>query len=297
MARNFSSPAAFRQALERRLKNLSAERGVPLNTLRLKLMIERLLARLFARPNPPWLLKGGYAMELRYRPHARTTKDIDLSIGAPATAGADAITLERVRDELQTAAETDLGDYLTYRIAAARTELQGAPLGGGRFPVEVRMAGRVFGAFHIDVGIGDALSGVPEQLQGEDLLAFADLAPARALAIPKAQQFAEKLHAYTYPWADRTNTRSRDLVDLLMLLERDRPRIDDIRTVLLATFAARGTHPIPDRLPPPPTVWAEEFATMTAEVQLSTTELDVGFSKLAAFWQDSELGQLQSPTD
>jgi len=59
MARKFSSPVAFRQALERRLKNIADERGVPLNTLRLKLMMERLLARLFARPNAPWLLKGG----------------------------------------------------------------------------------------------------------------------------------------------------------------------------------------------------------------------------------------------
>ena len=80
MAKTFKTGAAFRQALEQRLKTAAEERGVPLNTLRLKLTIERLLARLFAKPEPPWLLKGGYAMELRYRPNARTTKDVDLSI-------------------------------------------------------------------------------------------------------------------------------------------------------------------------------------------------------------------------
>lgn len=78
------------------------------------------------------------------------------------------------------------------------------------------MAGRVFGSFHIDVGIGDALHGTPEPLRGEDLLAFAGIAPAEVLAIPKAQQFAEKIHAYTYPWTDRPNTRTKDLVDLLL---------------------------------------------------------------------------------
>ena len=290
MARKFTSPTAFRQALERRLKNVATERGVPLNTLRLKLMIERLLARLFARPNPPWLLKGGYAMELRYRPHARTTKDIDLSIGASSSAGATTIPLDQIRDELQTAAEEDLGDYLTYRIAEARTELQGAPQGGARFPVEARMAGRVFGSFHIDVGIGDALYGTPDRLQGEDLLEFAGLAPAEALAIPKAQQFAEKLHAYTYPWTDRTNTRSRDLVDLLLLLERDQPEVEDIRAALNATFSARGTHPTPNTLPTPPAGWAGEFEAMAAEVQLSTAGLDTGFAKLAEFWEVHELG-------
>ena len=79
MPRSFGTPGAFKASIEARLRILATQRGLPLNTLRLKLVIERLLARLFARPNLPWLLKGGYAMELRYRPRARTTRDIDLS--------------------------------------------------------------------------------------------------------------------------------------------------------------------------------------------------------------------------
>ena len=70
MAKSFTSPAAFKASLEHQLRNIAAERAIPLNTVRLKLVIERLLARLFAAPNAPWLLKGGYAMELRYRPRA-----------------------------------------------------------------------------------------------------------------------------------------------------------------------------------------------------------------------------------
>jgi len=284
MARSFSSPAAFRQALERRLKTASEERNVPLNTLRLKFLIERLLARLFAHPNPPWLLKGGYAMELRYRPHARTTKDIDLSVAADEHTADLESRLERIRDELQTAADVDLGDYLTFRIATPRAELLGAPQGGARFPVEALMAGRVFGSFHIDVGIGDALHGVPELLWGEDLLAFADIAPAQALAIPKAQQFAEKIHAYTYPWTDRQNTRTRDLVDLLLMLERQPPDPEDVRASLAATFTARGTHPVPEVLQEPPADWATEFAEMAAEVQLVTDSLRGAFQRLSAYW-------------
>jgi len=214
---------------------------VPRNTLRLKLMIERLPARLFARPNAPWLLKGGYAMELRYRPIARTTRDIDLSIGAAEPEPDLTRSLETIREELQTAAEVDLRDYLTFRIAEPTTALQGAPQGGARFPVQALMAGRVFGSFHIDVGIGDALYGAPERLQGEDLLSCAGIDPAEALAIPKAQQFAEKTHAYTCPWADRTNTRSKDLVDLLLILERDPPPLEDILLVSL-TADHRAAH-------------------------------------------------------
>ncbi len=65
MAKSFTDPIAFKTSLEARLRTLAAQRGIALNTLRLKLVIERLLARLFAQPHPPWLLKGGYAMELR----------------------------------------------------------------------------------------------------------------------------------------------------------------------------------------------------------------------------------------
>lgn len=52
MARTFSNALAFKASLEDRLKRVAAERGVTVNSLRLKLVIERLLARLFAIPEP-----------------------------------------------------------------------------------------------------------------------------------------------------------------------------------------------------------------------------------------------------
>jgi hypothetical protein len=58
MARKFGSAAAFKTALEARLRKKSEEQGVPLSTLQLKFVIERLLARLFRDEKPPWLLKG-----------------------------------------------------------------------------------------------------------------------------------------------------------------------------------------------------------------------------------------------
>src|SRR5271168_2107034 len=127
MAKSFRSAAAFKTSLEDRLKALASTRNTPLNTLRLKLIIERLLARLFAQPNPPWLLKGGYAMELRYRPRARTTRDIDLTVATFDASAALKIRLEELRDELQEVADTDLGDYFTFRIESPKIELQGAP--------------------------------------------------------------------------------------------------------------------------------------------------------------------------
>ena len=86
MAKQFGSAAAFKASLEAHLRKRAAERGVPYATLQLKFVIERLLARLFRDEKPAWLLKGGFALDLRFRPRARTTKDIDLTVSVQ-TAG------------------------------------------------------------------------------------------------------------------------------------------------------------------------------------------------------------------
>ena len=92
------------------------------------------------------------------------------------------------------------------------------------------------------------------------------------LAISKAQQFAEKIHAYTFPWGDRTNTRTKDLVDLVLLIERGDPDPADIREALGATFSNRDGHSIPSTLSPPPATWKEDFASMATEAGLTTTD-------------------------
>ena len=289
--KRFTNASAFKASLEDRLKRTAAERGIPLNTLRLKFVMERLLARLFAIADPPWLLKGGYAMELRYRPRARTTRDLDLSIENPTAAATAPARLAVVREELQTAAEIDLGDYLRFTIAVAQTELQGAPLGGARFPCEATLAGKLYGRFHLDVGLGDASTGAPERLTGDTLLEFAGIPPAVVLAVPKSQQFAEKIHAYTFPWKDRTNTRTKDLVDIALFIQTAAlPEPAELRAALAATFGRRRTHPLPDQLPQPPATWDADYMAMAGEAQLSAATLAAGFAMISEFWNSSQLG-------
>jgi Nucleotidyl transferase AbiEii toxin, Type IV TA system len=287
MPRQFKSAAAFKASLEEHLRKLAAQTDLPFQTLQLKFTMERLLARLFHSPAPPWLLKGGFAMDLRFRPKARTTKDLDLSVPLVTMSGKNAVAA--VRDMLQAAVDVDLGDYLIYRIGDPKRELTNAPGGGGRFPCESVLVGKAYTKFHLDVGCGDAVVGQPERLVGADLLKFADIAPAIALAITKAQQFAEKIHAYSFPWGDRLNTRTKDLVDLLLLIERGPPASADIRAALRATFTTRNTHRLPERLSPPPEAWKADFALMATEAGLSTTDYLDGFRLVVAFWERERL--------
>jgi hypothetical protein len=70
--KTYATAAAFRKALEERLKRTSAIEQVDVNRLRRQLSFDRLLARLFRAKPAPWALKGGYALELRFR-GARST--------------------------------------------------------------------------------------------------------------------------------------------------------------------------------------------------------------------------------
>lgn len=73
----------FRMALEMRLKAESARQKLPLIRLRKAVAFDRLLARLSADANSDWILKGGFALQVRLLDRARTTKDIDLLVRLP----------------------------------------------------------------------------------------------------------------------------------------------------------------------------------------------------------------------
>jgi len=281
----YATAAAFLQALEARLRTVAAQRGTQIQGLRLKVAIERLLARLFHEASPPWLLKGGYSMELRFRPQARFTRDLDLTLREAMWPDDRSDRLSTAHEALIVAARRDLGDHFMFAIAPARRQLAGAPAGGGVFGVTAGVAGRVFAQFHVDVGFGDAELGEPERLVGDDLLAFAGVAPTRALAIPRAQQFAEKLHAYTYSWTDRVNTRSRDLVDMVLLIERGDLLADEVRHAVRETFRQRGRRSVPAELDAPPSSWQAEYPAMAQQAGLGARDLAAAFHALQAFWQ------------
>jgi hypothetical protein len=83
----YKTAGAFRTALEARLQNRARAEGTDLQRLRRQVAFDRLLARLFSKgpkAEYPWVLKGGYAMELRTHT-ARTTKDIDLTLLSDGT--------------------------------------------------------------------------------------------------------------------------------------------------------------------------------------------------------------------
>ena len=286
--RNYASATAFRVALESRLKKIAQEESLDLQRLRRQAAFDRLLCRLFAVPNAPWLLKGGYAMELRLKT-ARTTRDIDLAMKKLPVSSVDWDgNVANVLESLREAGNADLHDFFTFIFGDSTQDLGAAPYGGARFPVDARLAGRTFAKFHLDVSTGDVLGEPYEMLSGRDWLGFAGIDSRKFSAISPEEQFAEKIHAYTLPRVDRENTRVKDLIDLVLLIERTKLDATRLPKVIRETFQRRKTHDIPSTLPSPPLSWFGPFSEMAAECSLEP-DMEKHFGVVAQFFSKLNL--------
>jgi hypothetical protein len=286
--KKYATAAAFRRALEDRLQDIAGKEVVDLQRLRRQVAFDRLLARLFqaARPSAlPWVLKGGYAMELRIKA-ARTTKDIDLTMRSVFSSAAKKDDKKNlaVLEKLQEAAAFGSDDFFVYTIGEPIADLDAAPYGGARFPVEARVDGRVFVGFHLDVGIGDAVMEPLEVIEGRDWLLFARIASPSLYMIPREQQFAEKLHAYTLPRDGAVNTRVRDLVDMVLLIQSGKLSRNKVTLAIRVTFKRRKTHTLPDSLPLAPAEWQKPYEALAQECGLSG-QVEDAFEILRVFME------------
>ena len=290
--KRYATAAAFRRTLEDRLQDIAGKEGVDLQRLRRQVAFDRLLAQLFqaARLRPlPWVLKGGYAMELRIKA-ARTTKDIDLTMRSGFGSGekkGDKKNLA-ILDKLQEAAAFRSDDFFVYTIGEPIPDLDTAPYAGARFPVEARLDGRVFVGFHLDVGIGDAVMEPIEVIEGRDWLGFAGIASPSLYMIPREQQFAEKLLAYALPRPGAVNSRVRDLVDMVLLIQSGTMAIAKVAEAIRVTLDRRRTHTLPKTLLHPSTDWRKPFEALAKECRLSEG-MDDAFVALEKFLSEGEI--------
>src|SRR4051794_34719775 len=92
-----ASPEGFRQQVLSRLRNRATQEHTSAQRLQQRVAFERLLDRLGG--GPVWVLKGGFALELRYGWSHRPTRDIDLRFG-------NEVGLDSLVDALRTAVAT-----------------------------------------------------------------------------------------------------------------------------------------------------------------------------------------------
>jgi len=276
MTRKYRTAAAFKQALEQRLRTASTS-GIDFARRRQLVVFDRFLARIAIELGEAVTLKGGLAVELRLE-RARTTKDIDLRVMGPP---------DDILGRLRAAAKRDLGDFMVFTIRPddRHPDIQndGMRYDGVRFRAECSLAGKVYGRpFGVDVAFGDPILGEPEVIVAEDALAFAGIAPPMLRVYPVETHIAEKLHAYTMPRA-RPNSRVKDLPDFALIAMAGSVEASQLRAAINQTFAFRGTHDVPKQLSAPPPTWEGPYAVIAKEDQLPWLTVDEAFEAARAF--------------
>ena len=260
----YTTGSNFRRALEARLRNQSQLDGVPLVRLRKLVAFDRLLARMLQSEPDDWVLKGGLALQLRLGHRARTTKDVDFLYRQP---------VEDLHQLLVDALSLEVGDWFRYEVDRSRSQEVDLPGGGSRFFVRSLLDGRDFEMFHLDVGLDDPMVETVQYLAMPALLAFADIAPTVVPCYPITQQLAEKVHAYCTTRGTGTNSRVKDLIDILLLASLQPLSGLSLYQALHATYEARGTDALPLALPDPPGNWAPPFRRLADETGLTWREL------------------------
>jgi len=254
----YGSAAAFKQALEQRLKDLG-----DLDRRRQLLVYDRFLARATIALGDAVTLKGGLGLEIRLR-RARTTRDVDLRM-----AGSSNHLLLR----LQALGRLDLGDFMSFEIEPHKDHPvvagDGVRYHGQRFTVRCALVRREYGRpFGLDIGFADPMLGPPDRIAAADVLAFAGIPPPVLQVYPVVTHIAEKLHAYTLPRPIGINSRLKDLPDIALLGSTGELLAVHVSAALTQTFGFRATHAIPTRFPDPPKEWLDRYRRMASDDRL-----------------------------
>jgi hypothetical protein len=153
----YASAAAFRTALRDRFTAIAkAETPYSLDELQRQFAYDRVLARLFTAPDATsWVLKGAGALLARLE-QARHSKDIDVYFAEQSAAVSDATSA------LRRALSRDLGDFVGFEVTRIVPLQEEAKV--SRVHVRATLGAKTFAVFHIDVVVGTAMNGEPDEV-------------------------------------------------------------------------------------------------------------------------------------
>jgi hypothetical protein len=283
MTNRYRDAAALRRAIEIRLAREASDGGADLARRRRLVVFDRVAARLSTDPAGGWVLKGGAALEFRLGGRARTTKDMDLAAAPDAESQLAGTTIRELL--IEALAIDEDRDGFRFQVSTP-VELQPDTAGraGYRFSVESRLAGKPFATIRMDVVLrGEEISRT-ERLPLPNPLEFAGVPGRDIEAVDRRQHFAEKLHAFTRDYGARPNTRVKDLVDLVLLIESGLTPDDALAQTVGHVFAVRATHPVPGALPAPPPNWAESYQELARGLTDTAPELRAALGLVRGFW-------------
>ena len=260
-SQQYATAAAFRRALEDRLRAEATRRGRSMNELRREFVFQRFLSLVFRGRDGLWVLKGGAGLLMRL-PEARFSRDLDLlHLGE--------ISAEEAVAELRTLTAPSQHDHLTFVVE------NGMDHSGTNPVVTVRVSaylGGTYDQFPIDLARELHPIARPERVRPVPVVDVPGLPdPPEVLVYPLTDQVADKVCAMyeRHGDADLPSTRYRDLVDLVLIVttcELD----GEMTHVALQAESTRRSMKLPPSLSPPATSWEQGYAAYARKTKLSS---------------------------
>lgn len=196
---------------------------------------------------PEFLVKGGFALECRYRSLARSSRDVDIVLG---------VGKQELIDAAVEAMRMDWSGF-TFRIKGEPEEREHSY----KFEVNSVYLESDWSTFEVELVAGEVVE--PEMLKPHPVDALGLTRPSDVPCMNVYEQIAQKIHAVTDP----SEERPRDLLDIF-LLERQL-ELDDsaLRGASEKTFRERATHEWP------PTIELRDGWSATIEELLRRNKL------------------------
>lgn len=223
-----------------------------------------------SRHHPALLRQGGVAIELRLGLLARATRDIDIDVCAPTA------DLFPVFDR---AISVGFSDFRLRRKGEARI------IGKDVFGLELAIdyLGRPWATVPVDLG-----PATPDvQTESIQPVSLRELGLVEARGVPClaiAEQVAQKLHALSEPYAGgRVNPRARDVLDILLLIQRVNVEYSAVRVASERIFAERATHPWPVSDLSLPPEWTVILNNLARETVYDTDDVSIIASRFNDF--------------
>lgn len=261
-----ASQSDRRRALERRITNGAKERGTTAARLRrligFAVLCETLSEAVARGVIPVFFVKGGVAIELRLGLLARATRDLDIGLCAPPN---------QLLPLFDSALDVGFGDFRLRRQGEARALENGALV----LEIAVEYLGRPWATVDVDL----ASATLDWETDSVLPIALADVgleSPRSVPCLAVPAQIAQKIHALTEPEPrGRPNPRARDVLDVLLLVQRLEIDSTAVRAACERVFAERASHAWPIASFVFPTAWHGILTELAREVRYDTDDASV----------------------
>ncbi|MFC8044216.1 nucleotidyl transferase AbiEii/AbiGii toxin family protein [Nocardia sp. NPDC057353] len=263
MTRKYLSDNGFRAALNHRIQARARAVTRTPAELRREFFMQRMLARVFADPSAPWILKGGAGLLVRL-PGARSSEDVDLLHPRVDLA----LAFEELRAVVSVASSLD---RITFRLEVGQRRAREGSSEVWKLRATPYLGAAPLQHFPIDLTAGTVPVGVIDRIEPVPVIEIPDVvAPPPFACYPLADQIADKLAAmYEYHGIRREpSTRWRDLVDLVLLIRRFPFDAATTRAVLAQQPARRPDLDLPDAVRPPAPAWEQGYRNLARRTML-----------------------------